>query len=92
MKVPFAKGLILWQSNSKKAAILSVVDIKIEGKIKTYPNPVKKEILIIFQLDSNFNSEKIEPQIINYLGQVVVKNTFYPNRDSNIVSIETQNL
>jgi acetyl esterase/lipase len=76
----------------EKAAVLSISDIKSEGEIKAYPNPVKKGNTLTLQLDSDFSTDKIETQIINYLGQVVAKSTFYPNRDSNAVSIETQNL
>ena len=47
-------------------------DIKSKGEIIVYPNPVKKGNTFTLQLNSNFSSEKIETQIINYLGQTSI--------------------
>lgn len=76
----------------KKSSILSVSDIKSEGKVKGYPNPVKKGNDFTLQLDSNFRTKKIEIQIINYLGQVISKTNFIPNQNSNTINIDTKNL
>ena len=76
----------------KKSAILSVSDIISEGEIIVYPNPLKKGDNLTLQLDSSFSSEKIETQIINYLGQVILKTNLIPNQNSNTINIYTQNL
>jgi acetyl esterase/lipase len=71
---------------------LSTIDISSDDSIIMYPNPVKKGDTLTLQLNSKFNSEKLEVQIINYLGQTVLKTTFYPNQDSNTIKIDTKNL
>ncbi|SDS58786.1 Por secretion system C-terminal sorting domain-containing protein [Polaribacter sp. KT25b] len=71
---------------------LSLTDISIDDQITVYPNPVKKGDTLTLQLKSKFSSEKLETQIINYLGQIVVKKTLYPNKDSNVIKIDTKNL
>ena len=76
----------------EKAAVLKVSDIKSEGEIIVYPNPVNKGNTFTLQLNSNFSSEKIETQIINYLGQIVSQTNLYPNQNSNTINIDTQNL
>jgi len=76
----------------EKAAVLSISDIQSEGEIMAYPNPVKKGNTLTLQLDSNFSSDKIEAQIINYLGQVVVKSTMSLKGDSKAVAIDTKSL
>ena len=71
---------------------LSLTDINIDDQITVYPNPVKKGDTLTLQLKSKFSADKLETQIINYLGQIVVKKTLYPNQDSNTIKIDTKNL
>lgn len=71
---------------------LSLTDINIDDQMMVYPNPLKKGDTLTLQLNSKFSSDKIEAQIINYLGQIVVKKTLYPNQDSNTIKIDTKNL
>ncbi|GAA3638437.1 alpha/beta hydrolase fold domain-containing protein [Flavivirga jejuensis] len=66
---------------------LSVIDINSSDKIKAYPNPVKKGDNL--QLKSNFNSEKVDVQIMNQLGQIILSKRVYTIED-NIISIETK--
>jgi acetyl esterase/lipase len=69
---------------------LSVSEIDDEDKIMIYPNPVKKGDDLNFHLNSNFNNKKIETQIINYLGQTILKTTLFPIKNS--INITTKNL
>tara|TARA_R110001592_G_scaffold123108_4_gene330642 strand:+ start:34389 stop:36539 length:2151 start_codon:yes stop_codon:yes gene_type:complete len=71
---------------------LSVTEISIDDQLMVYPNPVKKGDTLTLQLNSKFSADKLETQIINYLGQTVVEETFYSNQDSNIINIDTKNL
>jgi acetyl esterase/lipase len=71
---------------------LSVTEISIDDQLTAYPNPVRKGDTLTLQLNSKFSADKLEVQIINYLGQTVVEETFYPNQDSNIINIDTKNL
>ena len=71
--------------------ILSVTGISFDNQINVYPNPVKRGDTLTLQLNSKISSEKIDAQVINYLGQIVLKTTLY-NKNSNTITIETSNL
>jgi hypothetical protein len=71
---------------------LSLTDINIDDQITVYPNPVKKGDTLTLQLNSKFTADKLETQIINYLGQIVEEKTFYPNQDLNTIKVDTKNL
>lgn len=83
--VNFINGVLTKES-------LSLTDISIEDQVMVYPNPVDKGDTLTLQLKSKFSADKLETQIINYLGQIVVKKTLYPNQDSNTIKIDTKNL
>lgn len=76
----------------KGEEVLSVNDIDYENNIIAYPNPVKKGDTLNLQLNSSFYYEKVEAQIINHLGQIVLKTTLYPSQVSNTINIDTKTL
>ncbi|MEO9570138.1 MAG: alpha/beta hydrolase fold domain-containing protein [Polaribacter sp.] len=71
---------------------LSTSSIIIDNKVMLFPNPVKKDDTLTLKLNSNFNYDKIDTQIINYLGQIVVEKTIFINQESKIITIDTKNL
>ena len=81
--VNFINGVLNKQS-------LSVSEVNINDQIMVYPNPVKKGDTLTLQLNSKFTADKLETQIINYLGQIVAQKTLYPN--ANTIKIDTKNL
>jgi len=70
---------------------LSLKEVKLFNN-KLYPNPVRKGDTLTLQLGSNYNPQKINVSILNYLGQVVLKEGVLLNQSSNEVQINTTNL
>ncbi|WP_372757851.1 alpha/beta hydrolase fold domain-containing protein [Mariniflexile sp.] len=61
---------------------------KTESKIIAYPNPVKKGDILKVRLNSNFTSVKVQVQIINNLGQIVLNNAINSNSNTIILDIK----
>lgn len=80
--VNFISGIL----NEQKS--LGVDEINIDDKLIVYPNPVKIGDTLNIHLNSNLNKEKVQVQILNYLGQVLLNNSLYPDLDSNTIQID----
>ncbi|MFB9056113.1 alpha/beta hydrolase fold domain-containing protein [Mariniflexile ostreae] len=59
-----------------------------ENKIMAYPNPVKNGDKLKIHLNSNFTSEKVQVQIINNLGQIVLNNAMDVDSNTIILNIK----
>ncbi|MEL0652563.1 alpha/beta hydrolase fold domain-containing protein [Algibacter sp. TI.3.09] len=62
------------------------------SKIMIYPNPVKQGDTLNIHLNSSFNDEEVQVQIINQLGQIVFEKGLLPDWDTKNLSIETNGL
>ncbi|WP_139956483.1 alpha/beta hydrolase fold domain-containing protein [Flavicella sediminum] len=65
---------------------------KKETEIRVYPNPLKKGTALNISLQSNFNSEVIQCQIINQLGQVVLEASIKSLEKPKLFSLDTSSL
>jgi len=80
--VNFINGVLNKQS-------LSVSEVNIDDSIKLYPNPVKKCDTLQVQL-SNITDSNVNVEIINYLGQVIMRSVLPV--ESNLITIKTEAL
>ncbi|MFB9052748.1 alpha/beta hydrolase fold domain-containing protein [Formosa undariae] len=71
---------------------LSMGTINLDQSLKLYPNPVKAGDTIKVASRSDLNGAQVQAQIVNQLGQVVLKSVLFPNLDSNTINITTKGL